>query len=74
MPMSAYETGGYPLHVAYAIATGLPVIIVAWVLAYSISGISSFYKKVISIQKWLNTIISILFIVIGIYYIITLYI
>ena len=74
MPMSAYETGGYLLPVAYAIATGLPVIIVAWVLAYSISGISSFYKKVISIQKWLNTIISILFIVIGIYYIITLYI
>ena len=74
MPMSAYETGGYLLPIAFAIATGLPVIIVAWVLVYSISEISNFYKKVITIQKWLNIIISILFIVIGIYYIITLYI
>lgn len=33
MPMSAAETGGYLLPVVYAIATGLPVILVAWVLA-----------------------------------------
>lgn len=42
MPLSAAETGGYLLPIIYAIATGLPVILVAWILAYSVAGLGSF--------------------------------
>lgn len=73
MPMSAAETGGYWLPVVFAIATGLPVAIVAWILAYSLSGIGRFYKKIQSVQKWMNRIIAVLFILIGIYYLILLF-
>ena len=38
IPMSAAETGGYLLPAVFAVATGLPVVIVAWLLAYSVAG------------------------------------
>lgn len=68
MPMSAAETGGYLLPVVFAIATGLPVIIVAWILAYSIAGLGKFYNRMQLFQKWMNVIIALLFIAVGIYY------
>lgn len=74
MPMSAAETGGYLLPVIFAIATGLPVIIVAWVIAYSVAGIGKFYNRMQVLQKWMNSIIALLFIAVGIYYAIIFYI
>lgn len=73
MPMSAAETGGYLLPVVFAIATGLPVIIVAWILAYSVAGLGKFYNRMQMFQKWMNKIIALLFIAVGIYYAITFY-
>lgn len=73
MPMAAAETGGYMLPFAFAIATGLPVIVVAWILAYSVAGIGTFYHLMQTFQKWINLIIALLFIAVGIYYAITLW-
>ena len=39
MPVAAAEPNGYLLPVIYALATGLPVLIIAWILAYSMAGI-----------------------------------
>ncbi|MDO4180440.1 MAG: aromatic aminobenezylarsenical efflux permease ArsG family transporter [Bacteroidales bacterium] len=68
IPMSATASGGYLLPVVFAIATGLPVMAVAWVLAYSVASIGSFYKRMASFQKWFNRIVAVLFILVGIYY------
>lgn len=68
MPMSAAETGGYLLPFAFAIATGLPVIVVAWILAYSMAGLGKFYHRMQTLQKWMNFVIALLFIAVGIYY------
>lgn len=68
IPMAAAETGGVWLPVVFAVATGLPVVIVAWVLAYSVAGLGAFYSRMQSIQKWLTRIVGILFVVVGIYY------
>lgn len=68
IPMSAAETGGLLLPVVFAIATGLPVIIVAWILAYSVAGLGKFYHRMQVFQKWMNIIIALLFIAVGIYY------
>ena len=46
IPMSAAEPGGYLLPIVYAVATGLPVILVAWILAYSVAGIGKFLSLI----------------------------
>lgn len=74
MPMAAGQTGGYLLPFVFAIATGLPVIIVAWILAYSLAGLGKFYHRIQTFQKYMNIIIALLFITVGIYYAIILYV
>lgn len=73
IPMSVTATAGWLLPVLFAIATALPVLAVAWILAFSVEKIGEFYGKMQIIQKWLNIIVGILFIVVGIYYCIIMY-
>lgn len=68
IPMSAAETGGYLLPAVFAVATGLPVMMVAWILAYGVAGLGAFYNRMQVTQKWLTRIVGTLFIVVGIYY------
>ncbi len=73
IPLSVTSSGGYFLPAIFAIATGLPVIIVAWILAYSVGSIGKFYGKMKIFQKWFNRIVGGLCIAVGIYYVIVLY-
>lgn len=68
IPMSATASGGYLLPMLFAVATALPVLIVAWLLAFSVQRIGSFYGKMQLVQKWLNRIVGILFVGLGLYY------
>ena len=74
IPMSASTTMGYLLPILFAIATALPVLVVAWILAFSAGQIGVVYGKMQTIQKWLNRAVGVLFIAIGIYYCLTIYI
>ena len=65
---------GYLLPILFAIATALPVLVVAWILAFSAGQIGVVYGKMQTIQKWLNRAVGVLFIAIGIYYCLTIYI
>lgn len=67
-PMSATATAGYLLPAVFAIATALPVLAVAWLLAFSVQQVGSFYGRMQTVQKWLNRIAGLLFIAIGLYY------
>ena len=49
-------------------ATALPVLLVAWLLAFGMQHIGSFYGRMQSLQKWMNRIVGILFVAIGLYY------
>lgn len=73
IPMSASAAGGYALPAVYALATGLPVVAVAWIIAYSMGSIAGFYQKMQVFQKWLNRSVAALFIIVGIYYACTFY-
>lgn len=73
IPMSATVPAGYLLPVVFAVATALPVLIVAWILAFSAQQIGNFYGKMQTVQKWLNRIVGILFTAIGIYYCIMIF-
>ena len=72
IPLSATVTMGYLLPVIFAIATSLPVIIVAWILAFSTNRIGEVYGKMQIIQKWLNVVVGVIFILIGLYYCLTI--
>lgn len=73
VPITVASASGLYLPVIFAIATGIPVIIFAWVLAYAVSGIGGVYQKVKSFEIWFRRIIAVLFILVGIYYIIRVY-
>ena len=69
--MSAHqflEHLGNSYGIGFAIATALPVIVVAWILAFSTNSIGRFYNKMNTIQKWFNWIVGGLFVAIGLYY------
>ena len=68
IPMSATATAGWLLPIIFAMATALPVLVVAWILAFSVGRIGAFYGKMQTVQRWLNWIVGGLFIAIGIYY------
>jgi sulfite exporter TauE/SafE len=69
VPMTISSASGLYLPVLFAIATGIPVIIVSWILAYTLSGIGGFYNKVKSFEIWFRRVIATLFIIVGVYYI-----
>lgn len=73
IPLSATTVAGWLLPVVFAIATALPVLLIAWVLAFSAQRIGKVYGQMQTVQKWLNTVVGLLFIVIGIYYSVTMF-
>ena len=73
IPMSATTAAGYLLPILFAVATALPVLIVAWILAFSVQHIGSFYGKIQTVQKWLNRIVGGVFTIIGVYYCVMMY-
>lgn len=68
IPMSAAESEGLILPVVFALTTGLPVILVAWFLAYSVAGIGKLYNRIRVFQLWFNRVVAVLFILVGLYY------
>ena len=73
VPMTVASSSGLYLPVIFAVATGIPVIILAWVLAYTVSGVGLVYNRIKSFELWFRRLISVLFILVGIYYIIRVY-
>ncbi len=74
IPMTISSSSGLFLPLFFAIATGIPVIIFAWLLAFSLNTIGNTYNKLKIFEFWFRRIIAILFIAVGIYYIFTVYI
>jgi threonine/homoserine/homoserine lactone efflux protein len=70
IPMTVASASGLLLPPVFAVATGLPVIIIAWLLAYSVANVGKLYNRMKSFEKWFKRIIAAVFIVVGIYYII----
>ncbi|HBF87698.1 MAG TPA: cytochrome C biogenesis protein [Bacteroidales bacterium] len=74
IPMTISSTSGLFLPFIFAVATGLPVIIVAYLLAFSLSSVGGFYNKVKIFEKWFRKIIAVVFILVGLYFVYTFFI
>jgi cytochrome c-type biogenesis protein len=74
IPMTITQSHGLWLPLIFAIGTGLPVIIFAYLISFTVSGVGKFYKHITVIEKWVRRITAACFIVVGIYYIFIFYI
>jgi len=68
IPMTVASAGGLYLPVIYAIATGLPVIVFAWLLAYAVGNVGKLYNHIKTFELWFRRVVSVVFIGVGIYY------
>ncbi|MCB2220450.1 MAG: sulfite exporter TauE/SafE family protein [Bacteroidetes bacterium] len=69
IPITIASPDGLLLPMIFALATGLPVIIIAWLLAFSVSGVGNFYNNLVAFEKWFRRVVAIIFIGVGIYFI-----
>ena len=74
IPMTVTSVGGLYLPVLFAIATGLPVIIFAWLLAYAVGNVGKLYNRIKLFELWFRRLVSVIFIAVGIYYILIFFI
>jgi cytochrome c-type biogenesis protein len=70
IPMTISSASGLYLPFVFAIGTGLPVIIIAYLIAYTVSGVGNFYNKIKVFELWFRRVIAVVFIGAGVYYII----
>jgi cytochrome c-type biogenesis protein len=70
IPMTIASAQGLYLPLVFAVATGLPVILFAWMIAYAVGSVGSVYNKIKVFELWFRRVVSVLFIGVGIYYII----
>jgi threonine/homoserine/homoserine lactone efflux protein len=73
IPMTISSAAGLYLPVVFALATGIPVIIFAWLIAFSVGKIGQFYNRMKTFEKWFRRVIALLFIGVGIYYVVTIF-
>jgi cytochrome c-type biogenesis protein len=73
IPITISSVSGLYLPAIFATGTGLPVIIFAWLLAYAIGNVGNLYNKIKTFELWFRRLMSIVFIVVGIYYIVKVY-
>lgn len=69
IPITVSSASGLYLPMVFALATGIPVIIFAWILAFSVGSIGGVYNKIKNFETGFRRIIAVLFIIVGVYYI-----
>lgn len=73
IPLTISSASGLYLPVVFAIATGIPVIIFAWLIAFAISGVGTLYNRLKAFEIWFRRVTSVVFIGVGFYYVSTVY-
>lgn len=73
IPMTVSSASGLFLPAVFAIATGIPVILFAWFLAFSIGSVGTIYNSMKTFEIWFRRSVAIVFILVGIYYVIRVY-
>lgn len=72
LPIAVKMESGFLLPSIYGIATGLPVLFFAFLLAFSANRLGKAYSKITVFEKWAKRITGILFLIIGIYFTLTI--
>jgi len=68
IPMTITSASGLYLPIVFAIGTGLPVIIFAWIIAFTIGGLGNAYNKIKVFELWFRRLVAVIFLLVGLYY------
>lgn len=68
IPVSAAAAEGYVLPFVYGIATSLPVVLLAWALAFSVRSMGKLIGGIHIFQRWFSRLVALAFIAVGIFY------
>ena len=74
IPITVASASGLYLPVLFAIATALPVIIFAWLLAYAVGNVGKLYNQIKVFELWFRRVVSVIFIAVGVYYVVIFFI
>ncbi len=69
IPMTLSAEAGLALPVVFSIGTGLPVILFAFVIAFSMAKLGMYFKAVTKVEKVMRFAAGLIFILTGLYYI-----
>jgi len=69
IPMTVSSATGLYLPFIFAIGTGLPVIIISYLIAFTVSEVGGFYNKIKTFELWFRRVVAVVFIGAGIYYV-----
>ncbi len=68
MPITVASASGLYLPLVFAVATGLPVVLFAWMLAYAMHNVGKTHNRIRSFELWFRRVVGGLFIGVGLYY------
>jgi cytochrome c-type biogenesis protein len=74
IPVTVASASGLYLPFVFALATGLPVIIFAWLIAYTIGSVGKMYNHIKTFELWFRRVVAVIFIGTGIYYLFRIFI
>lgn len=74
IPLTISSSEGILLPLVFALATGIPVIIFAWLIAFTISGVGSLYNMIKVFELWFRRVVAVGFILAGFYYLYIIYV
>lgn len=69
IPMTLSASQGLALPVVYSVGTGLPVILFAFVIAFSMEKLGLYFKAITKLEKVMRIVAGVVFIITGLYYI-----
>jgi threonine/homoserine/homoserine lactone efflux protein len=69
IPMTLAAEGGLALPAVFSLGTGLPVILFAFVIAFSLEKLGMYFKAISKVEKVMRIIAGLTFVGTGLYYI-----
>ena len=70
IPVALKSTGGAALPAVFAIGTGLPVLVFGTLLSAGVAGVANWLNAITRVERIIRIIVSVIFIGVGIYYVI----
>ncbi len=68
VPLAIKNSSPVLLPVAYGLATGLPVMLFAFVVALASNAVGRVFDRVVHVEKWTRRVAGVLFLTVGVYY------
>ena len=69
VPMTMQESGGLFMPVVFALGTGIPVILLTYLIVFSVERVGAYFKALQRVEKWMRYAAGGVFVLAGLYYV-----